>query len=172
MFDRVLGLPAHPLMVHAAVVLVPLLALGGIAYAVAPMLRRHFRWPIGLLALATPAAVVAAKLSGDQFKTNPNMSAPQQQAKISNHENFGNTTMWLTLGLGVAVLVLVLLVRAASSGPTRRGPDNTLVSSSSGGSPLLLQIILGVVTVGLAGVTLYYVFKTGDSGARMVWDGF
>ena len=172
MFDRVLGLPAHPLMIHAAVVLVPLLALGGIAYAVAPMIRRHIRWPVGLLALAGPGAVVAAKLSGDQFKKNPNMSAPQQQAKISGHENFGNTTMWWTLGLGVAVLVLVLLVRATTASPTRRGPDDTLVTPRSGSTPLVLQIILGVVTVGLAGITMYYVFKTGDSGAHMVWDGF
>jgi hypothetical protein len=158
-------------MIHAAVVLVPLLALGGIAYAVAPFIRRHFRWPVGLLALAAPGAVVGAKLSGDQFKKNPNMSAPQQQAKIANHENFGNTAMWWTLGLGVAVLVLVILVRAMPN-PTRRGPDDTLVTPRSSGTPLLLQIILGVVTVGLAGIAMYYVFKTGDSGAHMVWDGF
>ena len=52
MFDRISGLPAHPLIVHAAVVLVPLLALGAIVYAVVPPLRKHFRWAVGLLAIA------------------------------------------------------------------------------------------------------------------------
>jgi hypothetical protein len=136
------------------------------------MIRRHFRWPVGLLALAAPGAVVATKLSGDEFKKNPNMSAPQQQAKIATHENFGNTAMWWTLGLGVAVLVLVLLVRATSAGAARRGPDDTLVTPRSSGPPFVVQIVLAVVTVALAGIAMYYVFKTGDSGAHMVWDGF
>jgi hypothetical protein len=32
--------------------------------------------------------------------------------------------------------------------------------------------VLGLLTVALAGVTMYYIFKTGDSGANMVWNGF
>ena len=169
MFDRVLGLPAHPLIVHAAVVLVPLLALGGIAYAVLPMLRRHFRWTVALLAIAAPAAITAAKLSGDEFRKNKNMT-PQFQSTIDVHEGFGETAMWFTLGLGAAVLVLVFLVRPAARRTESRGPDDTLVSSAKQG--LIVQVVLGVVTVALAGITLYYVFRTGDSGAHMVWDGF
>jgi hypothetical protein len=171
-FDRVLGLPAHPLLVHAAEVLVPLLALGGIAYAVAPFARRHLRWVVGLLALAAAGAVTAAKLSGDQFSKNKNLASPEIQSKISNHSDFGTRAWYFTLGLALVVLVLVVLIRPASGGGTaRRGPDDTLVAPRSG-SPVILQVVLGVLTVGLAGVTLYFIFKTGDSGANMVWDGF
>jgi len=42
-FEQLLGLPAHPLLLHATVVFVPLLALGTIAYAVVPRLRRRVR---------------------------------------------------------------------------------------------------------------------------------
>ena len=172
MFDRVLGLPAHPLLVHAAVVLVPLLALGGIVYAVAPFTRRHLRWVVGLLALAGAGAITAAKLSGDQFKKNRNFSSAEMQATITKHMDFGNTTLYITLGLAVVVLALVILVRPAPAGGTkRRGPDDTLVAPRAG-SPLLLQVILGVLTIGLAGTTLYYIFRTGDSGAHMVWDSY
>jgi hypothetical protein len=170
-FDRVLGLPAHPLLVHAAVVLVPLLALGGIVYAVAPFARRHLRWVVGLLAFAAVGAVVAAKLSGDQFSKNQNFSGQEIQSQIGSHSTFGDRAMWFTIGLGVVVLALVLLVRPAAGRGPRRGPDDTLVAPR-GGSPVVLQVVLGLLTVALAGVTMYYIFKTGDSGANMVWNGF
>jgi cytochrome c biogenesis protein CcdA len=171
-FDRVLGLPAHPLLVHAAVVLVPLLALGGIVYAVAPFARRHLRWVVGLLAVAAAGAVTAAKLSGDSFSKHKNFASPEFQSKISNHSEFGNRTWYFTLGLAVVVLALVVLVRPVTAGGTRgRGPDDTLVAPR-GGAPVILQVVFGVLTIGLAGVTLYFIFKTGDSGAHMVWDGF
>ena len=38
--DEIFGLPAHPLLVHAAVVLVPLAALGTIAAAAIPRHRK------------------------------------------------------------------------------------------------------------------------------------
>jgi hypothetical protein len=158
-------------MVHAAVVLVPLLALGGVAYAVAPFLRRHLWLPVAFLALAAPAAIVAAKLSGDEFRKNPNMSV-EMQPRIDAHSGLGERAMWFSIGLAVLVLVLIALVRAGGPARPKRGPDDTLASPPRGGAPLILQVLLGALTIGVAGATLYYVFRTGDSGAKMVWDRF
>ena len=226
MFDRVLGLPAHPLMVHAAVVLVPLLALVGIAYAVAPFTRPHIRWPLILLAFAAPGAVLAAKLSGDAFSKHELLSAPQMQAKIEQHEEFGDVLVWLVAGLGLASLMLAvsvggrlavarrgrgdalvpegrnrdnilaaagrsggdalaaegrnrddtLVTDGRSPGDTppahRRGSGNTLVAPAGGTPPLVVQWVLIAAVVALSVASLFYVFKSGDSGAKMVWDGF
>jgi heme/copper-type cytochrome/quinol oxidase subunit 2 len=161
----------HPLIVHAAVVLVPLLALGAIAYAVVPGLRRHFRIVVGLFAVAAPAAVGAAVLSGNTFSKNKNLQAPPQQASITTHHNFGINTLWFTIGLGVAALILVFLVAPAYRRRSYRGNDDTLPAPSRS-APIVLQVVLGVIVIGLAGVTLYYVFKTGDSGAHMVFNGY
>ncbi len=57
MFDQINGLPVHALVVHAAVVFVPLLVLGAIAYAVVPRWRPRVGWAVVLLAIAAPAAV-------------------------------------------------------------------------------------------------------------------
>jgi glucan phosphoethanolaminetransferase (alkaline phosphatase superfamily) len=162
-FDRISGLPAHPLIVHAAVVFLPLLALGAIAYAVVPMLRRHFRWTVAILAVIAPLATVAAKLSGEEFQKNKNLQSAEVKAKIGEHSEFGDTTMWLAIGLGVVALIVVFLVR-----PIVR----TATDAASSGTPVILQVVLGVVTIGVAGATLYYVFRTGDSGAHIVWTGF
>lgn len=174
MFDRVLGLPAHPLLVHAAVVLVPLLALGGTAYAVAPFVRRHVRWPLMLLALATPAAVGAAKLSGDAFRRNGNLADAEVQDRITEHKEFGDLTLWLVLALAVVVLLLTFAAPGRRADRlVRRGTDDTLVNPPRRRAPaIVVQVVLAVVIVGLAAVSLFYVFKTGDSGAHMVWDGF
>jgi hypothetical protein len=173
-FARILGLPAHPLLVHAAVVLVPLLALGGIAYAVVPFLRGYLRWPVGLLAPVAPAAIVSALLSGEEFRKSKNLAAPVIQAKIGKHADLGIMAMWLAIGLGVVVLVLVLLVGPGGRGRPKRstGDETPLRQRRGAGGSLILQVVLGVLTVGLGGVTLFYVYKTGDAGAHIVWDGF
>src|SRR5262249_32605466 len=160
-----------PLLVHAAVVLAPLLALGGVAYAVAPFLRRHLWLPVAFLALAAPAAIVAAKLSGDEFRKNPRMS-PEVQGRMGAQAMLGERAMWFSIGLGVLVLVSIALVRAGGPARPKRGPDDTLASPPRGGAPIILQVVLGVLTIGVAGATLYYVFRTGDSGAKMVWERF
>jgi hypothetical protein len=41
---NVFGLPAHPLLVHAVVVLVPLVAIGAIAAVLWPSLRTRIGW--------------------------------------------------------------------------------------------------------------------------------
>src|SRR4051812_47035764 len=112
-FEEIAGLPAHPLLVHAAVVFVPLLALGGIAYALAPPLRYRLRWPVALLALAAAGAVVAARLSGDEFRNRlqaKKLISAEYVTKIAAHKEFGDATMWAALGLALATLVFVLAV--------------------------------------------------------------
>lgn len=157
MFERVLGLPAHPLFIHAAVVLVPLLAVAGILYAVWPGARRHVRWTMIVLAVATPGAVFAAKESGEAFGKNDNFQSPQLQEKIEQHEGFGTTLFLIVLGLALIVLVMAYLVRPAAG-------------ESVG--PVMAHWALAGLTVVLALAAFYYVFKAGDTGAKMVWDGF
>lgn len=178
MFDRISGLPAHPLIVHAAVVFLPLLALGAVAYAVVPRLRRHFRWTVAILAVLAPLATFAAVQSGERFEENKNFQAAQIQAKITSHSEFGRTTMWLAIGLGIVTLIVTFLVKPAvrASAVGSAAAARTEAADGAGvraaGTPVVLQVVLGVVTVGLAAATLYYVFRTGDSGAHIVWTGF
>jgi hypothetical protein len=163
-FEEIAGLPAHPLLVHAAVVLLPLLAAGAIIYALFPAVRYRLRWPVGLLAVAGAGAVVAARLSGDDFRARlqaKNLLSAEYLPKVAAHKEFGDAAMWAALGLGLATLVFVLAVPGRPPG-------------SEGGrhGGVLLQVIFAVVLVALSGAALYYVVRTGDSGAHMVWDGF
>ncbi len=63
------------LIVHAAVVFVPLQIAAAIVYAVVPAWRRYMTWAALALIIVGPAAAWAAKLSGEAF----------QQRLLRNH---------------------------------------------------------------------------------------
>lgn len=158
MFEKIMGLPMHVLVIHFVVVLVPLLVVASILYAVVPRLRPWLGWVAGLLAIAAPILAFVARQSGEAFK-----SALVEQgvtgeflAPINKHQSYGDLAFWFTLGLGVATLVLL----AVTSGNARM--ENV---------PAWLGQVLSVVVVAFAVAAGIYVFLTGDSGARAVWEG-
>ncbi|WP_203934155.1 hypothetical protein [Virgisporangium ochraceum] len=169
MFEEFSGIPMHPLLVHAAVVFVPLLGLVAVGYAFVPMIRPHLRWVLAALAVMAPGAALFAKLSGDAFFDRGIARGQITEGfipVIEEHQSFGTMTLIWTIVLGVAALALVYVVapRAAAMG--------TAVTSGPAWrtNPILQWGLAAVVTV-LAAISFYYVFKTGDSGAKAVWDG-
>ncbi|GAA2505214.1 DUF2231 domain-containing protein [Winogradskya humida] len=155
MFDQINGMPVHALVLHAAVVFVPLLALLAIVYAVLPRWRSKIGWAALLLSIAAPAATYVAMASGSKLRDRlvaNGMSGPPLE-QIDDHMGFGTLTFYFSLGLGIVTLIMVIL--------TLRTPSRRL--------PLPADIGLAVIMVALAALSGYYVFKTGDSGAQAVW---
>ena len=154
MFDQINGLPVHALILHAAVIFVPLLAAGAIVYALMPRWRPQIGWAVGLLALVAPITTLVTMLSGSELYNrliDQGLKGPGKEI-LDDHMGFGSLTFWCTLGLGVVTLVLVGLT-------WRR--ESTL--------PKAAGIGLQAVVIVLAVVSGYYVFRTGDSGATAVW---
>jgi uncharacterized membrane protein len=152
-FDRINGLPVHALVLHVAVVFVPLLALGAIVYAVVPRWRPRIGWAVFLLAIITPVCTFVTRQSGQKLYDRViGHSSPAGQAILNNHMHFGTLTFWFTLALGIVTLVMVVL--------TLRRP---------GSLPRVADLGLAVVMVALAAISGYYVYRTGDSGAHAVW---
>jgi hypothetical protein len=159
-FEEFMGIPAHPLLVHAAVVFVPLLILVGFGYALVPALRRYLWWAAILLAIGAPGAAFIAKLSGDAFRARlvrNDMATPEGLADIDAHRAFGTNLVYAALALGVLVVVLVLMTRPS------RDPDAPARSFSAA------SIALTVAVLAAGGAAGYYVFQAGDTGANMVW---
>jgi len=149
MFSDILGIPAHPLFVHAAVVFVPLLALFSVVYAFVPGWRAKVDWLTVALAVIAPLAALFAKLSGDKFIA---ARYPiQKPANVLQHRSFGTSTFWWTLALGLGTGVLFWVIR--------RGPQ----------APVWLRTGAQVVVLILAAIAAYYVIRAGDSGAASVW---
>ena len=149
MFDQIGGLPVHILVIHAAVVFVPLLALGAIVYALVPGWRSKIGWAVISLAIIAPIVTFVSKESGEKLYDRQSASF---KPKLDAHMHFGTNTFWYTLALGVVTLIVAIV--------TLRRP---------GALPRVVEIILGIVMIVLAVLSGYYVYRTGDSGAHVVW---
>ncbi|MEV7971263.1 hypothetical protein AB0O34_35510 [Sphaerisporangium sp. NPDC088356] len=152
MFDEILGLPAHPLIIHTAVIFIPLLALGSVVYGLVPRVRPSLSWAVVLLAIAAPATAFAAKESGEAFKEGRfggGLEGTLGQ-RINDHESYANPLLLSVIGLGVASLLLVY--SSLKLGKVTTG-------------------VLSAVTVALALVAGYYVLMAGHTGATAVWAG-
>ncbi|ATO17877.1 hypothetical protein CO540_15990 [Micromonospora sp. WMMA2032] len=158
MFREVNGLPGHVLVIHAAVVLVPLLALLTVAYGVLPRWRPRLDWAVGALAVVTPIVTWVATESGEELEEALESRGYPAEGlqKIHEHSEYGETLLWFTLGLAVVALLLLLVT-------SRFTRDRNL--------PRWLPLALTAVAAVLAVFALVYVYLTGDSGAKMVWDG-
>jgi hypothetical protein len=168
-FEEFMGVPLHPLLVHAPVVFIPLLSLVAVAYALVPFLRPHTRLVLGALALVTPLATLFAKLAGDAFYKRLDargLSGGDLQGKIEAHRHFGTLTVYATVALAIIALVLVYMV----------APRQSMAAAADGftasARPAPWPSVLTILAVAGAIVALYYVVRTGDSGSKAVWTGF
>lgn len=152
MFREFAGLPTHALVVHAAVVFIPLASIGAILYAVWPAVRKHSWWAVLGLGVLAPVTAWVARLSGDDYKAYwvSTGAAGEFLDTINKHQSFGNTlSLWATL-LGVVMVAMVLFAIPHSGAPISR----------------VAGLVTQAVTVVVAIVTLYYAIRTGDAGAH------
>ncbi|MET1073178.1 MAG: DUF2231 domain-containing protein [Umezawaea sp.] len=157
------GIPAHPLLVHAVVVLLPLAAVGAIALAVRPQWRRKYSWPVLGLTVAGVGAVPLAQKAGEQLqKKLENLDNPL----IAKHADLGNDLLPFALGFLVAVVLLVVAGRLADR-------ERTAAAESPDVPKTWRRIAIAMsVLVVLAGVaSTVETVRIGHSGATAVWDG-
>jgi uncharacterized membrane protein len=151
------GVPLHPLVVHAAVVFVPLAAVLGAVYALVPKWRYLLRHPT--LAV-TAAAAISTQLAG---MTGENLAeSTTDSTLLDNHE------MWagrLTFGVWVlaAVVAVAWWVLPAVTGLIGRSDKAARIPALVLPATILLPI--------LAVAVLVLVYFTGDAGAQAVWTG-
>lgn len=151
------GVPLHPLVVHAAVVFVPLAALAAIVVVV-PRWRWAVRWPALVLSVVALVAVQLAIMSGEDLQE----SRGPRSALIHEHEEYAEN-------LRLVMIVLVVLVALAfwALGHTTRLRDREDRAARVAVLEKPLLVLVPVVGV----VALVFVFLTGDAGARSVWGG-
>ncbi len=144
LFDTWRGLPLHPLIVHAVVVLLPLAALALIAEVLVPRwAKKYSTMTLGLLLVGTLAAN-AAKESGTALATH--------LGRPATHARWGSVLPFVAAGLFVVAAVWWFLRRDAQRAPgARKGFA-------------LVTVLLAIATLGLT-------VLVGDTGATAVWSG-
>lgn len=181
MFEEFLDLPLHPLAVHLPIVLIPLLIMVALAYALIPPVRRLTWWALIGLAVVAPAVTWATRESGYELRARlaeqDALPAPLAE-DVDEHARLSHILIWLVAALAVVSLMLVLAVwrRANSPGDAVGRADESDAVPTDGqaaGLSAAKVVVIGsaVAVVGLSAAAGYYLFETGDLGARMVWEG-
>ncbi len=144
--DLILGLPVHPLVVHAAAVFIPLSALGVVLALFSEKVRKTYL-PLILtsVAIAVVSGVVASS-SGEELAER--VGLPQ------DHAIQGERLRNVVIIFGLLVAVWYFLQRSKNKSFTQ----STLLHSS----------IKGVITV-TAGASLALTVVVGHSGATSAW---
>ena len=167
MFDLVNGVPVHPLVVHAVVVLLPLAILGTIAIAVRPRWRRTYGPLVVGCALLATVLIPVATSSGETLE--------RRVGSPGEHAELGDQLLWFAIPLLVLAALLVYLdFREATSArahertaPTSGGTTVTIDRPRTARRLTTAVAALAVVVAVLNGV---WVYRVGDSGAHAVWD--
>jgi tellurite resistance protein TehA-like permease len=145
------GIPAHPLVVHAAVVLLPLGAIATVIVAALPKARRYYA-PIafGLVLIGT-IAVFLAQQSGESLE-----DRVTETELVEEHTEQGETVLpW-------AIAVTAVAAAVAVAQPLRR--RYTQLSATA-----VTAVLLAAAVATASGAT-WTVIEVGHSGAKATWE--
>ena len=159
------GLPLHPLVVHATVVLVPLAVLGSLLVVLWPAARRRY----GALVVATAVVATVCTVIAEQTGEALEHALPSDPAIETHAAAAAYLKFWMA-PLMIAVAIFVLMHRHADR-LTRREASGTTSSLALAGRQRVLAVAVAVATVVLALGTAAVVFRVGDLGAQAVWGG-
>ena len=149
--SNIFGLPAHPIFVHAAVVLLPLAALGSILVAAKPRWRRHYAPLAMVLAIAAVGSVGLAQGSGEQLE-----DRVIETELVEAHTDAGESVLPWAIAVALVATATATLPIVESRLP-KVSPRH-----------LTLGLVLASVLVG-AGST-WVVASVGHSGAKATWE--
>ncbi|NHB85791.1 hypothetical protein G7085_17760 [Tessaracoccus sp. HDW20] len=125
------GLPLHPLVVHAAVVFIPLAALGAVLVVLMARVRERYAGLTVTVGVLAVIAAFAARLTGPLLADHLGLAGT---ALIARHQSLGSWMPWVTLLLAVA-LPLHLLARRAARDGTGPGSPSAVPRQSHRRSP-------------------------------------
>ena len=145
LFGSVAGLPLHPLVIHASIVLIPLVAIGALVMSYLPSFSRRYGKLILVIALLAQVSLFLAKVTGEAFEE-------ILDKDMGNHAELGEIAPFVTLPM---VALIYLRWRLDRSGATV-------------GSVWVRRLTsLALILASLASIAV--IMLVGHSGAESVW---
>lgn len=147
--EEIFDLPLHPLVVHAAVVFVPLAAFATLLVAVLPRWRLPCGWVSVFFSAAAAAVVPLATWSGRRLLEAREFGGEVLE-KLTEHEQMGDRLIWAVAPLFVLNLATMVAMQA--------------------GRPSWQVNTLAVLALVPAVVAVVLVVLTGHLGSLAVWN--
>ena len=162
--DKIFGLPAHPLLVHIPVVLLPMAAIIAVVFAFKPAWLDRFGW--GLVALSGIGALgaILAAASGAGLEGIQNEA---ETVAREDHFALGETARLMAI-IFFLVVTAVVVLRSLARRRVAAGKKTVGVwgfIGSQGGA-----IAVAVLLVVSASAATYTISKAGHQGATITWE--
>jgi uncharacterized membrane protein len=158
------GLPAHPLFVHVPVVLIPTTVVAAIVFVIKPQWFSRYGIALALASIVAMSSVFLAMQAGAALRGTLNLQG--QAAKLISEHSQAAHILAIVYVLFTATLIVTFAAQRISGGmPTGLGIVDSLLSPK----PMLtaLRVLLVLLAIGAG----YMCFRTGDLGAKAVWEG-
>lgn len=147
------GMPAHALLLHFVLVLVPLTALLEIVCGLWPAARRgQLMWLTLILAAATMALTPITIDAGAWLYDRQADPSPI----LREHAARGGLMTYFSAALLVVAVVLIAL---------------RVIERRSGERRVALRVLVAIVVLAAAISSTLQIYRVGDAGAHAVWSG-
>ena len=158
------GLPAHPLFVHVPVVLIPTTIVAAIVFMVKPQWFARYGIALALASIVAMSSVFLAMQAGAALRGALNLQG--EAAKLISEHSQAAHILAIVYVVFTATLILTFAAQRISGGkPTGLGIVDAPLSSTA--MFTALRVLLVVLSIGAG----YMCFRTGDLGAKAVWQG-
>lgn len=172
--DQIGGLPAHPLIVHLPVVLVPLAAIGALLMLVRPSWRHALVIPTAVFAGLGAIATQLAISSGEWLEHHVDESDLIEQHSHIAEQARPWIFLFALVMIGIAVWDVVQR-RRGTDAPAEGGDGSDATTPEAGSltavRPRAATAVVAVTALGLllGVVSTVQVYRTGHSGAKATW---
>jgi hypothetical protein len=158
------GLPAHPLFVHVPVVLIPTTIVTAIVFMVKPQWLSRYGIALALVSIVAMSSIFLTMQAGAALRGALNLQG--EAAKLISEHSHAAHILAIVYVVFTATLIVTFAARRISGGmPTGLAIVDELLS------PTWVFASLRVLLVLLALGAGYMCFRTGDLGAKAVWQG-
>jgi hypothetical protein len=158
------GLPAHPLFVHVPVILIPSTIVAAIVFMVKPEWLSRYGIVLAVVSIAAMSSIFLTMQAGAALRGELNLQG--QAAKLISEHSQAAHILAIVYVLFTATLIVTFAAQRISSGrSTGLGIVDGPLSSKS--MYAALRVVLVLLSIGAS----YMCFRTGDLGAKAVWQG-
>jgi hypothetical protein len=162
--NEVFGLPAHPLLVHVPVVLLPLALIGVVLILIRPQWKSALLVPTAVLGGAGAIGAILASQAGEWLQ-----ERVPETALIDQHQQLGEMARNLSILFAGALFVWVVRELLIDRGILKDSSLGKLLT------PLLSPKWIGAAAAAGAlifgSLTTVWVVRAGHTGAKAAWKG-
>lgn len=160
--EKLFGLPAHPLLVHMPVVIIPLAGIIAIVFAFRTQWLDRYGWALVVMTGVGALGGILAAGSGEALEDMQRRAGETITAAAEDHFELGETAR----NMGIVFFLVVLAVVAIRWYARKQGATEGIwkaVSSKGAAIVMALALVLG------AAAATYTISKAGHQGAKLVW---